>query len=132
MLHCLFSLSNEFCKQIVLCFGADCTGVSVVWSAQMGCQAVWVSSQLALPKACPPRLPPVQPERRRLLGIASVVALIACIVSWVFYAITANALTTIAHACSVVLGALIACCTSVAYTRMQGQDGGPGGSRIRE
>jgi hypothetical protein len=91
-----------FIFQISLCLFADCVGISVVWSSNVG--VIWMLVRL------------INGQRQwrnyssydQLIGASSTVTVIvACIAVWCYYAIIEEALTTVAHLCALILGIII-------------------------
>lgn len=84
--------------QVVLCLAVGCAGVSVVWNAAIGSIATMIFLR--------------RPPRRRALGrqelafITAALVLAAAVDVW--YLVTDEELTTLAHGCALVLGAIIA------------------------
>ena len=82
--------------QIVLCLFVGCSGISIVWSAQIGfCWFFRSAYSTQSPETYVLRL---------LLGIST---LLSCGL-WIYYAVIADQLTTLAHGCAVLLGMLLA------------------------
>lgn len=75
--------------QIGLCLCLGCTGVSIVWNAAAG---------YALP---------TELTRRTAADRAILATLALCLIVDVYYAVTAEQLTTIAHGCAILLGAVL-------------------------
>ena len=50
--------------------------------------------------------------------VVTVTALVSCILAWAYYAVTTEALTTIAHGCAAVMGCLLGAGFAVAYVKM--------------
>ena len=84
--------------QIVLCLSlppeAGCTGISIIWSAQVGALWSWRRAHVFH----------VSGSEDRPLAIVSAFA----IALWAYYAVVEDALTTVAHAAAAVMGALVA------------------------
>jgi len=91
--------------QLGLCACLGCTGISIVWNAAVGYALV---TDLQGPLG-----------RRMLLA-----AMAACALADVYYAATADSLTTIAHGCALLLGALLGglyvCAAAAAGPRQRG------------
>ena len=84
-----------FAFQIVLCLVIGCMGISVVWSAQFGYYGV-----LAVFGKHPIT------EQKELL-CAVLFGVVATLLTWLYYLVTAEAMTTVAHLCAALMGALI-------------------------
>jgi hypothetical protein len=78
--------------QISLCLLLQCSGISIVWCGIAG----WMLTEL------------LQREYRSSSSI--LVAMLLCDACGIFYyAVTAEAITTVAHICAVILGSLLRC-----------------------
>ena len=97
----LASLSFTVVFQVGLCWALHCSGISIVWCAAAG----WM-----------------------LCGMGTALPLYACSGNWcfwvpltldgvgiIFYAVTSEFITTIAHACAVIMGATLYLLASLSY-----------------
>ena len=97
----LASLSFTVAFQVGLCWALHCSGISIVWCAAVG----WM-----------------------LCGMGTALPLYACSGNWcfwvpltldgvgiIFYAVTSEFITTIAHACAVIMGATLYLLASLSY-----------------
>jgi hypothetical protein len=92
--------------QLILClFITSCFGISVIWNAALGSSVVFA-------------LRTRDPIRRALHIEFTVFVLSLCVAVDVYYALTAAALTTIAHIAAVVLGVLVAQIASSSFTSL--------------
>ena len=97
--------------QVVLCLFVGCSGISIVWSAQIG--FCWSFRSSYFPSSENVLL-------RLLLGTST---LLDCGL-WIYYYVIADQLTSIAHGCAVLLGILLAwivhqMVTQRAYTTLE-------------
>lgn len=84
-----------FAFQIVLCLVIGCMGISVVWSAQFGYYGVLA----AFGKR------PITEQKELLCAV--LFGVVATLLTWLYYLVTAEAITTVAHLCAALMGALI-------------------------
>ena len=81
--------------QVLLCVGVGCSGISVVWSAQAGYILVcYVAASNAPPN--------------RLLRTAVAASSLLSLALGLYYFLTAEIITTVAHGCAAVLGSAVA------------------------
>ena len=83
--------------QIGLCLVVSCSGISIIWSSQIGLCWFFI-----------PAFFTEQAEKSNILPSLTLVGLSSLLASslWTYYYLTAELLTTVAHACAVLLGAL--------------------------
>lgn len=93
--------------QIGLCLALmasdECTGISIVWSAQVGALC-WLRSRQALPSSA---------AAERVLACCVCTAVAA----WSYYAVVAPPITTVAHALAALMGAGVAILFGPARTK---------------
>ncbi len=87
--------------QLALCFSLDETGVSVIWSAHAGMALALARNRSYLNA--------VGPYRGMLSRRLTVATFVLCSLAWVYYALTADALETVAHAAAIVMGWGLTC-----------------------
>ncbi|KAJ1551159.1 hypothetical protein HK405_015069, partial [Cladochytrium tenue] len=104
--------------QLLLClYVTECYGISIVWSALWGmCAFCWAGAVAAAAGSSSSSSSSSSLSSRWLSGgwtgsragdALAVLATIGCLAAWAYYAAVEDALTTVAHAAAVVLGATI-------------------------
>ena len=88
--------------QIVLCWNLGCAGISIVWCAVAG----WIVNER---RRCQPEERDVAAanDNRSRLDVVEDFTLTAVLAVLVYYALTMEPITTVAHACALILGALL-------------------------
>ncbi|CAK9097470.1 Hypothetical protein SCF082_LOCUS45721 [Durusdinium trenchii] len=109
--------------QVVLCLFLGCSGVSIVWCAVMGwyiqksrCQLASASSQTQL-----------SPESQAVVSKAEIILLLLNASALIYYAITSEMITSVAHGCALLLGmglsqleSCCGCCSDQSNERYDG------------
>ena len=83
--------------QVVLCLLVGCSGISIIWSAQIGFCWSFRSAYHS----------PSSSETIRLHLLVGISSVLDCGL-WIYYSVIADQLTTLAHGCAVLLGMLLA------------------------
>ena len=105
--------------QVVLCIFVGCTGISIVWSSLIGYYGYYISRKWFLYKTDNQHNVLIQQnqESNKSPSIGScfantIVALsfLIGVAVWIYYAIFASMITSLAHFCALVLGVLIMHC----------------------
>jgi hypothetical protein len=81
--------------QVVLCLIVGCSGISIIWCAQAG----WIVHQRYHYRK--------HFQSREALPPIEIIVLLVDVLAILYYAVTMEAITTVAHGCALVLGSLI-------------------------
>lgn len=100
----LGALIFVFVFQITLCLGLGCVGISIIWCAMGG----WIMSERRRVVDINMDIPTssLSTSNIRLINMGKVVILFDCGVIF-YYAIVFEPITTVAHVCALVLGAVL-------------------------
>ena len=95
------ALVGVSCFQIVLCWILGCAGISIIWCAVAG----WIINERRVHVRPGDAGQPA--EDRSRLDAAEDVTLTVVLVVLIYYAVTTAPITTVAHACALILGTLL-------------------------
>jgi hypothetical protein len=116
--HWILLQLSLFVFQVGLCLAVDCRGISIVWSANCGYSTYFAykmryGSYLYEKKAL------------EMIKLTAIVSLLWCLALWIYYAVTADASTSIAHLCAILLGIVLSYMRAywIAYSYPGADDG---------
>lgn len=107
----LISLIGVMIYQVVLCLFLGCSGVSIVWCAVIG----WYIQKSRCSSQGTPH--EISPQNSALVSRAETVLLLLNAAALIYYAITSEMITSVAHGCALLLGMALSklescrCCT---------------------
>jgi hypothetical protein len=96
--HSTMSLVFIVAFQVVLCLIFGCSGISIVWCAQAG----WILHQ-----RYHAHFQDYQTREVVIPPITEIIVLVVGVLAILYYAVTVEAITTVAHVCALVLGSLL-------------------------
>mmetsp|Transcript_19814 Transcript_19814/g.33332 ORF Transcript_19814/g.33332 Transcript_19814/m.33332 type:complete len:208 (+) Transcript_19814:111-734(+) len=113
--YCLFPgfyVTSLFIFQIGICLLADCVGISIVWSSNVGVILIflkyfWTNRQDSDSYRAAHETHSFSFDNNLCCTSSTGVVLVACVAVWGYYAVVEEALTTVAHICALLLGAMI-------------------------
>ena len=97
---CILSFVFTIVFQITLCIVVGCMGISIVWCAAAG----WIATGIVLLRGQPR---PRDDTCNWLLWLPAAVILSLDVVGILYYAVTTEAITTVAHGCAIAMGCVL-------------------------
>lgn len=97
--------------QVVLCLIVGCSGISVVWCAQAG----WIVHQRYHHHCCQTR------EAVVIIPSMEIIVLVVDVLAILYYAVTMEAITTVAHVCALALGSLLSLLVTIRAPRNEAE-----------